>query len=65
MKKLFFAICINFCLFGISDARITPINGYPNIKQEIVGNKDEATREVDAKEFSEFLSKRIKNAQSF
>ena len=47
MKKLFFAICFNICLLGIANAKITPISGYTNITQQIVGNKEDAIKEVD------------------
>ncbi len=63
MKKLFFTICFNICLFGIANAKITPISGYTNITQQVVGNKDEAVKEVDTKEFAEFLDIRFKNAK--
>ncbi len=63
MKKLFFAICINICLFGVSYSKITPISGYSNIKQEIIGNKEDAVKEINLEEMSEFLSERLKNAQ--
>ena len=63
MKKLFFAICFNICLLGIANAKITPISGYTNITQQIVGNKEDAIKEVDREEFAEFLDKRFKSAK--
>ena len=62
MKKLFFAICFNICIFGTSNAKITPISGYTNITQEIVGNKEDAIKEIDREEFTIFLNNRFKNA---
>ena len=63
MKKLFFAICFNICFLGMSYARITPISGYTDIRQEIIGDKNEAVKEVNREEFSEFLSERMKIAK--
>ena len=39
------------------------ISGYTNITQQIVGNKEDAIKEVDREEFAEFLDKRFKSAK--
>ena len=59
MKKLFFAICFNICLFSVVHARITPISGHVDIKQEIVGDRTAAVKEVNREEFVEFLIERF------
>ena len=63
MKKLFFAICFNICLYSTVFAKITPISGYVNINQQVVGNKEASIKEVDRQEFSKFVAERFKNAK--
>lgn len=63
MKKLFFAICFNICLYSTVFAKITPISGYVNINQQVVGNKETSIKEVDRQEFSKFVAERFKNAK--
>ena len=63
MKKLFFAIYFSVCIFGIANAKITPVSGYTHITPEVVGNKENAIKEIDAEEFTDFLEKRFKSAR--
>ena len=63
MKKLFFAICFNLIFFCVAEARITPVSGYTNIKQEIIGEKDPVIKNIDREEVAEFILERFKTAE--
>ena len=63
MRKLFFAICCNLCVLSAAYARITPISGYVNVTPQVVGDKNNAIKEVNKDEFSLFLKERFNKAQ--